>query len=404
MNVLKMAWRNVWRNRRRSMITIVAMTLALSVELLYSGLVTGMFVDMENDVTEMDSGDIQVLHPDYLTRPSIYTTVPNDDEVVEKLEAAGYDAAPRLLSGGLAASGELSAGVAFVGVDAVRDTKALRLDTAIHEGTWLDPSDPYGVVVGRGLARTLALDVGSEVVVLSQAADGSMANELFVVRGILMSVAAGLDRTAILLPEDTFRELFAMPTGAHKIIVRRPDDIELNAAAQAVQEMVPDSNVITWAQLNPIVAQMLQGVQGMIVILYLIVYVAVGILVLNAMSMAVFERIREFGVLKAIGYSPTQVFSMMMFEGLIQAGVAAVVGGLVAAGPMWYLQVHGMDVAGLSGVQMMGVTMPPVWRGVYTLDTLMVPVVLLFFIVFMSVLYPALKAAWIRPVQAMHHQ
>ncbi|MFT5686584.1 MAG: putative ABC transport system permease protein [Myxococcota bacterium] len=404
MNVLRMAWRNVWRNRRRSMVTIAAMTLALSVELLYSGLVTGMFVDMENDVTEMESGDIQIMSPDYLDRPSLYTVVEDHEAILSRLHEAGYAATPRLMSGGLAAAGEMSAGVAFVGVDPVADTTVLRLHEAVAEGQWLDASDSEGVLVGRGLARTLDLSVGSEVLVLSQAADGSTANALFEVRGILMSVAAGLDRSAILMLEQTFRELMVLPEGAHKIIVSRPDDVELADAAVAVAGMSAGQKVMTWAQLNPILAQMLQGVRGMIVVVFVIVYVAVAILILNAMLMAVFERIREFGVLKAIGYSPGQVMSMMVIEGMLQATVALFAGLAISAIPMWYLQTYGIDVGSLAGISMVGMTMPPVWRGYYTLDVMLTPIILLFFIVFFAVLYPAIKAARIQPVDAMHHQ
>lgn len=404
MNVPKMAWRNVWRNRRRSMVTIAAMTLALVVELLYSGLVSGMFLDMEDDVTEMDSGDVQIMADDYLARPSLYSVVADPGRLLKQLDDAGYAATPRLMGGGLAASGDLSAGVAIVGIDPVREERVLNLHTAVAEGAWLDPDHPGEVVVGRGLARTLDLQVGSELVLLSQGADGSVANDLYTVRGVLMSVAAGLDRSAVLMPEGAFRELMVLPDGAHKIIVRRPEAVELGAMAAEVQAMAPDQRVMTWAQLNPILAQMLDGVQSMIVVVYLIVYVAVAILILNAMLMAVFERIREFGVLKAIGTSPLQVLGMMLCEGLIQATVASLAGFALAAAPMWYLQTHGVDVGKLAGVSMVGMTMPPVWRGHYTLASVQVPVILLFVVVFFSVLYPAVKAAWIRPVEAMRHQ
>lgn len=399
-----MAWRNVWRNHRRSLTTIAAMTLALVVELLYSGLVTGMFVDMEDDVTEMEAGDVQVMATDYLERPSLYSVIPDSEGVLTRLEGAGLAATPRLQAGGLGASGDLSSGVSLVGIDIERERSVLKLHTALASGAWLDPADPKGVVVGRGLARTLDLSVGSEVVVLTQGADGSVANDLFAVRGILMTVAAGLDRTAVLLPEPTFRELMVLPEGAHKIIVRRPQDLALGDLAAQVTSLAPDTRVMTWAQLNPFVAQMLQGVQGMISVIYLIVYVAVAILILNAMLMAVFERIRELGVLKAIGFSPLQVLTMMVLEGLIQAGVALVAGLALAAGPMWYLQTHGIDVGVLGGVSMAGMSMPAIWRGHYTPETLSVPIILLFVIVFASVLYPALKAAWIRPVEAMRHR
>ncbi|MCO4747356.1 MAG: ABC transporter permease [Proteobacteria bacterium] len=404
MIVLRMAWRNVWRNSRRSSVTIAAMTLALFVELLYAGLVNGMFKDMEDDITEMDFGDVQVLHEDYLKRPSLYTVVEDHEAIMSRLDEAGYAATARLMSGGLVASGEFSAGGAFFGIDPVQDTKVLRLNTAVAEGEWLDVADPTGVVVGRGLARTLSLDLGSELVVLSQAADGSMANELFTVKGILRSVGAGLDRGGILMPADTFRDMMVMPEGAHKIIVRRAKNQPLEEVTAAVTALAPDAKVMNWKQLSPMLAQMLEGVNSMIVIVYLIVYVAVAILILNAMLMAVFERIREFGVLKAIGYSPFQVVSMMVLEGMIQATVALGAGLALAAGPMWYLQNNGINVGNLAGMSMAGMTMPAVWRGDYTLGVIQVPIIMLFVIVFFAVIYPATKAAWIRPVEAMRHQ
>lgn len=422
MNVLKMAWRNVWRNYRRSSITIAAMTLALAVELLYSGLVTGLTYGMEDDVTGYELGDVQVFVKGYLTKPSLYDAVQDPEVILKKLDDAGYPATARLYSGGLAASGESSAGVAFVGLDPVRDAKALSLGEAIAEGKWLDDSDPKGIVVGRGLARILDLKVGSEVVVLSQAADGSMANDLFEVRGILMSVASSVDRSTLLLTEKTFRQLMVFPEGAHRIIVRRPKEVPLEEAKAVVQRIVgvpadgaevagaagsvagPVNDVMTWKELSPFIAQWMESVSGVVAVIYFIVYVAVAILILNAMLMAVFERIREFGVLKAIGYGPFQVFAMMVLEGLYQAAVALVIGLLLAAPAMWYLQTYGINVGVLGGIQMAGMTMPPMWYGRFAFDTAVVPVFMLFFIVFVAMLYPAAKAAWIRPVEAMHHQ
>lgn len=120
--------------------------------------------------------------------------------------------------------------------------------------------------------------------------------------------------------------------------------------------------------------------------------------------MAVFERIREFGVLNAIGYGPVRVAVMMVAEGMFQAVVAAVVGSVLAVAFMIYLQTTGLDVGRLGGVAMMGMTMPTISRGAYTIDVVRLPLEMLFVIVFFAVLYPALKAAWIRPVEAIRHQ
>lgn len=436
MNVFKMAWRNVWRNYRRSGVTIAAMTIALVAELLYSGLVTGLVMGMEEDAISIDSGDIQMFAPQYLTRPSLYDVVEDHEAIIDQLEEEGFRATPRLFAGGLAASGEASAGVGFIGLDAQRDAEVLDLHQAIGQGAWLDPGDPLGVVVGRGLARTLDLELGSELLVLSQGADGSIANELLTIRGILMSVAASMDRSMVLMNEATFRELMVLPEGAHKLLIRRPANTELVAAADVVRSVAgipsaaedaaaksearawvkanPDATppappeypvaVKDWKQLNPFLAQYLETVASVVVVIYFIVYMAVAILILNAMLMAVFERIREFGVLKAIGYGPGRVLSIMLLEGFFQAVVAVVLGSILAAPCMWYLSTYGIDVGVLGGMEMAGLTMPAIWRSYYSIETSGVPVVLLFVIVFGAVLWPAAKAAWISPVEAMHHQ
>ncbi len=401
-----MAWRNVWRNTRRSLVTIAAMTLALCVELLYSGLVTGYLQGMEDDILDLEVGDMQIFAGDYLDKPSMYTMIKNPDALLTQLDEVGYPASARLLGGGLAAADEFSAGIALRGVDVSRDARVSLIGEKVAEGTWLDPADPHGVVVGRRLAKTLEVGPGDELVILSQAADGSLANDLYTVRGVLMGVADATDRTAIFMTAHAFRELMVFPQGAHQMVVRRPEDVGLETAAATVQRFsrdLGDLDVKTWKQLMPVVASMLESTQGLILVVFFIIYVAVGILILNAMLMAVFERIREFGVLKALGAGPLHVVNLILVESAIQAGVAIVAGVTLALPGMWYLSTVGINVGRLGGMSAMGVAMRPVWYGMYTVGTLSGPLIMLVVIVFFAALYPALKAAWIRPVEAMRY-
>lgn len=399
-----MAWRNVWRNQRRSIVTIVAMTLALCVEILYSGLVTGYLQGMEDDVLDLEVGDMQVFAGDYLDKPSIYTAIEDPDALLAQLDEMGYPASARLLGGGLAAAGEFSAGVALRGVNVTQDAKVTLIGKTVADGTWLDPADLHGVVVGRRLAKTLEVKPGDELVILSQAADGSLANDLYTVRGVLMGVADATDRTAIFMNAEAFRELMVFPKGAHQIIVRRPDNVELEAATATVKGCVGKLNVKTWKELMPVVASMLESTQGLILIVFFIIYVAVGILILNAMLMAVFERIREFGVLKALGMGPLHVVNLILVESAIQTGIAVVAGVTLAIPGMWYIGNVGINVGKLGGMSAMGLAMRPVWYGIYNSGTLSGPLVMLVLIVLLAVLYPAFRAAWIRPVEAMRHQ
>jgi len=398
-----MAWRNVWRNRRRTLVTIGAMSFALVVMILYAGLMEGYFRDMERSVLDLEVGDLQVFASGYLDNPSIYTRIENPDALLTPLDADGFPASARLLAYGMAAAGESSAGVSFRGLDVEREARVSRVHQEVDRGSWLDPEDPKGVVLGRRLARILGVEPGSELVVLTQGADGAMAYDLYTVRGVLRGIGDATDRSAIFMTAGAFRELLVVPHGVHQIIVRRPAEIDLPAAADRVQSLARELDVKTWRQLVPTISSMLDSARGVMIAMFFIVYVAIGILILNAMLMAVFERIREFGVLKALGVGPFEVLRLILLESAIQTGIAILVGVTLAVPGIWYLSRTGIDLAQLGGVTIMGIAWDPVWRAAVHVDAFVEPILVLVVIVAAAVLYPALKAALIRPVDAMHH-
>lgn len=404
MRTVRMAWRNVWRNSRRSGITIAAMSFALWVMILYAGLVDGMLAGMETSLVELEVGDLSVVAEGYRDDPYLSRTLAAPDALLEGLDALGFAAAPRLLSGGLAAVGQESAGVSLVGIDVARDAQVTTLSTHLGEGAWLDPEHPKEVVLGKRLAHTLATSLGDEVVVLSQAADGSIANDLYTVRGILRSVGDGVDRTNVLLTAAAFRELMALPEGAHLVTVRVPKGTALEDAAGAVRALTPTAEVRTWKQLMPTLASMLESTRGLVQIVAFIVYVAVAILILNAMLMAVFERIREFGVMKAIGFGPFTVFSLIALESALQTLIATALGVALALPAMVYLARVGIDTGAIGGMSMLGMSMMQRWKGIYTLATVQGPVLILWLMVALAILWPAVKAARIRPIEAMRYR
>ncbi len=399
-----MAWRNVWRNRRRSLVTIIAASLALFVLIHYAGLVEGYLAGMERNLVEREMGDAQIHAEGFRDDPSLYKRIEDPEALLAKLDQAGYAASARLLGGGLGAAGDTSAGVMFRGINVERDGKVSTIGQHVAEGQWLDPEDPKGVVIGRRLGRTLNAKVGTELVVLSQAADGSMANDVFIVRGVLKSVGEGVDRAGVYMIDATFRELMVVPEGAHQILVRKPATVPLAAAAAQLRELTPGLDTKSWRELSPTLASMFDSARGVMVFMFMIVYTAIGILLLNAMLMAVFERIREFGVLKALGAGPLAVFRMIFYETYIQAGIAIVVGSALSVPGLWYLTKHGIDTGRLGGMTIHGVAWDSVWRASVSSSTYSGPIVTLIVIVSLAALYPAFKAAWVQPVKAMTHR
>ncbi|MEM1245596.1 MAG: FtsX-like permease family protein [Acidobacteriota bacterium] len=401
--ILSLAWRNLWRTPRRTSVTLAAMTLATFFMIVYTSLMQGYLRDLERDVVEVEIGDLQIHASGYLERPSLYALMEDADAVVAALEEDGLAAAPRLLSGALVAGEDNSSGALLRGVDVERSQRVTQVANRIETGQWLAESDPRGVVVGRLLARTLEVDLDDELVVLGQATDGSMANDLFRVRGVLGSVSEATDRAAVFLPEQTFRDLFGIAEGAHQILVRRTPQQTLNEASALAESAASQHDPRTWRELMPFMATMIDTASSAIFMVSGVIYIAIAILILNAMLMAVFERIRELGVLKAIGMSPRKILLLILTEALLQALAAVALSVALAAPALWYLVNRGIDVGSLGNITMGGANFPSLWRGAVQTSTFLGPLSVFFFLVLLGVLYPGYKAASISPVEAMRH-
>ncbi len=398
-----MAWRNVWRNRRRSVVTISAMAFGLWVMILYAALMDGYVQGMERGILDLEVGDLQIFPEKFRENPTLWTTIEDPDALLEPLVSQGFSASGRVLAFGLVAAGEASAGVSFRGVDVERDATITKVQDEVARGEWLDPADPKGVVIGRRLAKMLAVDVGDELVVLTQGIDGAMAYDLYNVRGVLRGIADATDRGGVFLNESALRELVSVPEGVHQIIVRRPADLALDLAAGEVRGVAPDLDVQTWKQLMPTVASLLESTQGIMLAMFVVMYVAIGMLILNAMLMAVFERIRELGVMKALGVGPFEVLRLILLECGIQVGIAVAAGLSLSLPALAYLSTSGIDLGALAGTSVLGIAMEPIWRAAVSTGVFTKPVTVLVVIVGIAVLYPACKAAAVQPVEAMRH-
>ncbi len=405
MEIKKMAWRNVWRNPRRSGVTIAAMTFSLFMMILFTSFYEGFLNKMEANIIEVEIGDIQIHERNYRNKPSIYNSIKDSEAIANTLESLNYQTSERLLGSGLVASDETSAGASIFGINIADDADVSVVFERVLHGQWLDPEAPRGVVIGRLLARTLDVDVGDEIILLSQAYDGSMANDLFSVRGILGPISEQTDRSGIFMPQQSFVEFYSSRNDAHRLVIRRPADVDLPSALADVKRATDLSilEVKSWRELSPILASMVDSALQMLQLGFLVIYVAVVILLLNAMLMAVFERVREFGILKAIGVSPVSVMLLILTEGAIQTAVAIALALILSAPALWYLVEVGINLGAIGGVSVMGMTLDPVWHGVISTTTFFMPLTTMLIVVILGILYPALKAARITPLEAIHH-
>ncbi|MFC1839841.1 ABC transporter permease [Thermodesulfobacteriota bacterium] len=406
MKIIYMASRNITRNWQRTLVTTLAMGFAGFIMILFASLMQGLLQASERNAVAMDLGDIQIHAHGYRHDPDLYKLIDKPENIVTTIQNSGLNAAHRLYGFGLAAAGSASSGVQLRGIDVKREGYVTQIHNHLLKGKWLDNGDPKGVVLGKKLAKTLHVHSGDELIFVGQAADGSMANELYTVRGILKSVGESIDRAGIYMVEKEFRDLMVLARGAHEIAVMRPDrGTDLKEAKTEVSRSAPGYETMDWRELKPVIARILELADTQMLIMVIITYVAVAMVVLNAMLMSVFERIRELGIMKAVGVTPWQIMLLIYMETFFQILVASIISLILGISVSYYFQDNGIDLTRLAdGVTFAGVAMDPIWKAQITTKSLVIPVLFLFIIGTIAVLYPAAKAALIKPVSAIHHR
>jgi len=408
MNFAKLAARNVYRNSHRSLVTVAAMAFACAMMIVFSSLMEGIIAGSERNVVAMNTGDIQIHQQTYRDDPDIYKMIETSTQLSETIRQAGFFAAERLFTFGLMASDDSSSGVQLRGVDLLYESTVTEINQNLLQGDWLDNNDAHGVVIGKKLARLLDVSLGDELIFVGQTADGYMANDSFRVRGILKSIATDIDSASVFMINGMLRELISLPEqGAHQLVIMRADrKQDLAEATEKIRTLVKqDLEVMSWRQLMPVISRFLETAQVQTLIMLLFTYIAVASVVLNAMLMSVFERIHEFGIMKAMGVSPWQIIRLVYAETLIQTVVASIVGLILGISLSWYLQQYGLDMTSLAdGMTFAGIALDPVWYAEMSVNSSLVPIGFLFVMAAIAVLYPAAKVALMQPLEAIHHQ
>jgi ABC-type lipoprotein release transport system permease subunit len=408
------AWRNLWRNRRRTYVTLATIAACTGVLVFFQALMVGMLEGTVANLTEVQLGQVQVHGQDYRKRPSMYRSVTDAEAILRWAHDEGVSAAPRSFGAGLVGHGEKSSGAQIWGMDPGRERRAYEISQQLAEGQFLESEDPTGAVIGSKLARSIDAKVGDELIVVVAAADGSIGNELWQVRGILKSLGEQIDRSAVMVPQPTFEAIFVSGGRIHQIALSsRPgpgtpdrttaDIIEADELARRVTAIANTSDeVASWRQLLPTMAEMMDMSGRYNEIFALIFFLAAALGILNTMLMAAYERIPEMGLIKAIGASPWRVFFEMILEVLILSGLGALIGTVLGAAVTLYFQANGIDTTGWGdGIEMSGVVWDPVWHTRFDLGIVISAPLSLLPIALLAGFYPAWTAARVVPVQAL---
>jgi ABC-type lipoprotein release transport system permease subunit len=405
MTLIKMAWRNLWRNPRRTLITLFAMTFGLTMMIVGYALSDGMLNQMVHYATLLGTGHVQVHHPDYLEDHSLYDSMSDLETLLADISRTGLgSAAPRVFSTALVSSGQQSAGAQLWGVDPNLESTVTELYKHLETGTWLPPDARGQVVLGRNLARTLSAGPGDEIVVLTQAADGSLGNDLYTVSGTLKSIGEMLDRGGVIMHIQDLSELLVMNGKIHEIAIRLNEPNELETATLTLSKALDPEKykVENWKSLFPELSEYLRLSSSSMAIVLFIIFAVASLGIVNTQLMSLFERTREVGIMRALGMGPLAMALLVLFETVFLVLIAAAAGG--TAGILWSLRLErvGWDISWMGGsFAFVGVAFDPHMYAALTPAAVIRSIVVMIIVVLVTSLYPLLRAARISPVDAI---
>lgn len=409
---LKMAWRNIWRNPRRTLLTVSAIAFACVLLVFMLSFQFGSYDTMINASVKINTGHVQIQAKGYRENKKIRLVIPDPQPVKQILETMPSVSAftCRARAFALISTADRSYGVMVVGVAPETEKKVSTLADIIEKGDYLTrplaDRQFSGALVGRVLARNLRVDIGDEMTLLGQGRDGSVAATVLKVQGIYGSGMDEFDRGAIHISLSSFQDLFFMEKAVHEIVVMGRHLSSVPTIKAHIQERLKQLDnaseyaVLDWDQLMPGLRQAIQMDLVSGGIFYLILIMVVAFSILNTFLMAILERTREFGVMMAVGTRPNRLTRLVLTEsaGMTLVGVAA--GVLVGCLLTWYFQLNGIEIAGSSELlRQYGI--PSRLYPRLTLLSASIGPAAVFFITLVSALYPALKIRRLKPVEAM---
>ena len=403
----QMAWRNIWRNPRRTIVIMTAVIIGVWAMIFLGALMRGISEQMVRNGIATLTGHIQIHHTGFKEDPVIENSI-DKPAVVETalLENLPPDAkwTSRVRVNAIASNARNSGGVTLVGIDAGKEAGISFIGQAVTEGEYLKTGDRYGILVGKALADKFETGLGRKLVLMSQDTNRDIASRAFRITGIFRAEMEATEKEFVFVSIDAAREMLKLGDGISEISILLADQKALTPVADSLRRALPSDSydVSTWRELLPLVTAVLKMYDWFIYLWFLIIFIAMGFGIVNTILMAVFERIREFGLLRALGMKPWWIVREVLTESFFLLVLGMVLGNAFSLLSVYALADTGIDLSALSeGVEFAGMS-----RIIYPVliirDIFVANLVVLVLGIVVSA-YPAVKAARFTPVKAMAH-
>lgn len=402
-----MAWRNVWRNRRRSLLTVSAIALGLTFNIFMRGVGDGFHEQMVDNSVRAEIGHIEIHRTGYHDDPGLNKTLPDPQRLVHAIQllpdVRGYSM--RILGGGLASTADNSSGVEILGVVPAEEQTVTTIQNAIIQGGYLSNEVKSSILIGDRLAAHLKVGLGDKVVLMVQAADGSMGAQLFRVAGIFRSGAPEMDNSVVFILRSDAENLFALSDRISEAAILLGSSRQVPAALQTLKNSLAGEpvEILPWWQVEPFLKQFIQLDDAFFYIIVIILFVVISIGILNTIMMSIFERVREFGVMMALGVKPRQIVRLVVEEALVLGLIGVTIGSLLGSAATLYFARVGINLSSFSaGAAAIGITSSRVYSELTAANLLFSNLAVLAVVMLVS-LYPAIHASALRPVEAIRH-
>jgi ABC-type lipoprotein release transport system permease subunit len=399
--VFKMAFRDLGRNKRRTILSSLAVAVGVSLLLLMAATVAGEMRGALESSLKLQSGHLQIRAATYEeSKVSLKwdDLIQDPDQVVAQVSALPQVAAatPRLFASGIVTVGDNSRGVQVIGIDPASEANQPFRDGVIS-GDFITSDDREGIVIGKPLADKFKVNPGDQVSLLVNTSDGSVSEQNFAVRGVYTTNNYLYDQGTIFMPLAKAQTITGTENHASTIFVLLKDREQADAVAAAIQSS--GYKIETWQKMNELVVEFNKFASAYMVILYLIVLAITATVVTNTLVMAVFERTREIGILSAIGMKGPRIMAQFLVEAFLIA-TGGVLGGLILGGLfVAYATTYGFNIGnvGVNGL-MIGDTI----HAHLNIQDAVALTITAYVITLAASLYPAMLAARMEPVEALH--
>ncbi len=407
-SLASMAWRNLWRNRRRTLITLSSISFGIFFAVLFTGIGDSTYSRMIDMAARMGGGHVTFQHPDYLELPSLKRTVTEvDKKRALALEDEGVSRVVTRISGQtMLATSANNLGAFFLAVDPEdEDLSTLSLIEGLVEGEMFKSKMDKGIIVGERLAHNLDVKLGRKIVYTMTDKEGEIVTGLARVTGILKTGAPSVDRGMCLLPIGTIRDALGYGEDEATHVAVFVDDQRKSAkVASRLRSIVgAGTATLTWREIQADLAGFITMKVAGSVFFEIIIMILVAAGIFNTLFVSVMERMREFGIMLAIGFSPGRLFSLVMWESLWLAISGLVLAVILSAWPYHYLSTKGLDLSHMmqEGVEVAGVGMNPIMYVRIFPENAVIIAALVVMATLFSGLYPAWRAGRVAPVESI---